>query len=105
MMRPSRLNWGHLRAAVVALSAALLAACAPFLPQSPEPQSLVIPDRISVRSGGRIISISLEDYVTGTILAEVSPVGESDETVARIFQVQAVVARTYAVFELGRHRA
>jgi stage II sporulation protein D len=35
----------------------------------------------------------------------VSPTAESDETVARILQVQAVVARTYAVFELGRHRS
>jgi stage II sporulation protein D len=90
---------------LTAALAAGLAGCAPLAPQSPEPQSIVLPEVVLVRSGGRISAVPLEDYVTASVLSEVSPTAESDETVARILQVQAVVARTYAVFELGRHRS
>jgi stage II sporulation protein D len=98
-LRPAR----FLLPLAVALAAGL-AGCAPLAPQGPKTQSLVLPEVVLVRSGGRVMSVPLEDYVTATVLSEVSPTTESDETVARILQVQAVVARTYAVFELGRHR-
>ena len=58
-----------------------------------------------MRSGGQIVSVPLDDYVAASILSEVSPLGETPDTVARIFQIQAVVARTYAVFSIGRHHA
>ncbi len=47
----------------------------------------------------------IDDYVLASVLAEVSPVEEPDAVVARIFEVQAIVARTYAVSQIGRHRA
>jgi stage II sporulation protein D len=56
-----------------------------------------------VRSAGKVISVDLESYVVDTILAEVSPLNESEEVVAEIFEVQAIVARSYAVTQLGRH--
>ncbi len=63
-----------------------------------------LPQRLHVRTGGRIVSVDLESYVVDTILSEVSPVNESAETVAAILEVQSVVARTYAASRAGRHR-
>ena len=51
----------------------------------------------------RIRRISLEEYVAGSILAEVSLNRFDPATAARVAQVQAIVARTYAVANLGRH--
>jgi stage II sporulation protein D len=104
-MRLSRLGPARFLLPLAAALAAGLAGCAPLAPQAPEPQSIVLPDVVMVRSGGRITPVPLEDYVTASVLSEVSPTAESEETVARVLQVQAVVARTYAVFELGRHRS
>jgi stage II sporulation protein D len=54
--------------------------------------------------GGRIERLSLDDYVRGTVSAEVWVPATEDPAVAeRIFEVQALVARTYAVANLGRH--
>jgi stage II sporulation protein D len=47
--------------------------------------------------------VPLEQYVLGTALSEVSPVGEPPATVERIFEVQAIIARTYAAAHVGRH--
>jgi stage II sporulation protein D len=52
---------------------------------------------------GKVTSVPLDEYVLGAVLAEVTPLGETDETVARVFEVQSIVARTYAVSQLGRH--
>ena len=54
---------------------------------------------------GKIVSVALEDYVAGTALSEITPVGESQATVARAYEVQTIVARSYALAHLGRHRA
>ena len=51
----------------------------------------------------RIRRISLEEYVAGTVLAEVSLNRFDPAIAARVAQVQAIVARTYAVAKLGRH--
>jgi stage II sporulation protein D len=56
-----------------------------------------------VRAGTRIVSVPLEDYVLGSALSEVSPVGQSAEAVDRIFELQAILARTYAAGHRGRH--
>ncbi len=50
------------------------------------------------------MNIPLEDYVLGASLSEVSPVGESAPVTARIFEVQAIIARTYAAAQVGRHK-
>ena len=80
-----------------------LAACT--APNIPTPPSFNLPDRIKVRQGTRTISLPLDEYVLGSILAEVSPIDETPRTVERIFEVQAVIARTYAVAHLGRHHS
>src|SRR5690349_11803680 len=67
------------------------------------PSRVVLPERLLVRTGGKIVSVDLESYVVDTILSEVSPLNESEAVVEGIFEVQAVVARTYAVSRAGRH--
>jgi stage II sporulation protein D len=60
---------------------------------------------VAVRVEGRVRRVPIEDYVLGSVLSEVVPVGEADDVVERIFEVQSVIARSYAVANLGRHRA
>lgn len=79
-----------------------LAACAPA--HTPSPPAFSLPQQIKVRVDGRVRTVPLEEYVLGSVLAEVSPVDETAQTAARIFEVQAVIARTYAVAHLGRHQ-
>lgn len=79
-----------------------LGAC--VAPRTPVPAALAIPETITVRSGGRVLTVPLEDYVLGTALSEVSPVGAPLATAQRIFEMQAILARTYALAKLGRHR-
>jgi stage II sporulation protein D (peptidoglycan lytic transglycosylase) len=94
-----------MKSAVVLALVVTAAACGPLPAQAPGPATLRLPEQVLVRSKGRIVSVPLEDYTLASILSEVSPVGESPASAARIFEVQAVVARTYAVAELGRHRS
>jgi SpoIID/LytB domain protein len=55
---------------------------------------------------GRIVSLDLETYVLGTVAAEAWVRREEDPDVAeRIFEVQALVARTYALANVKRHAA
>ena len=71
----------------------------------PSAPAIALPERVLVRTGGRVTRVALEDYVVAAALSEVTPVGDSQDVVDRIYAVQAVVARTYAVAHLGRHRA
>jgi len=95
---------------IVLASGAAVTSCAP-VPRGtsvvrPAPAAtLSLPERVLVRVAGKVVSVDLESYVADTILSEVSPVGESDDVIARIFEVQAIVARSYAVTEIGRHRS
>ena len=65
-------------------------------PQTPAVPAANVPERVQVRLGGRIVSVPMEEYVLATTLAEVSPVDQSSETTRKIFELQAIVARTYA---------
>jgi len=64
-----------------------------------------VPGAIKVRVAGRVVSVPFEDYVAGTAVSEVTPLNETPQTVARVYDVQTIVARTYALAHLGRHRA
>jgi stage II sporulation protein D len=94
----------HVLAAAAAFAGA--AACGPAR-RSPqlEVATLNVPDTVRVRLAGRIQDMALDDYVSGAVLAEILPVGESDEVAARVYELQSIVARTFAVAQLGRHRA
>lgn len=64
-----------------------------------------LPAALRVRVAGRVVTVAFEDYVLGTALSEVTPVGETVATIDRIYDVQTIVARTYALAHIGRHAA
>ena len=76
------------------------------LPGTPgQPATKVTTIRVQVREGAALVvrDVPLEDYVMTTALSEVHP-DISDEAVAeRMFEVQSVIARTYAISNRGRH--
>src|SRR5262245_60525860 len=92
----------RLAVATAAVAVLLVAACQP--PQLPE-SAIRLPESVTVRTAGHIDTVALEDYVLGSALAEVSPVDQPPGAVERIFEVQAVLARTYAAGHLGKHRS
>lgn len=81
----------------------LAASCAPASPRLPEARSADLPVRLRIQVEGHVSAVSLEQYVLGAALSEVTPVGETEATAARIYEVQSIVARTYAVAQVGRH--
>jgi stage II sporulation protein D len=94
-------------ALLMGVSLIVSAACAGGLPPTSRPgaRTVALPQQIRVRVDGRVRLVRLEEYVAGTALAELSPVGESPETVRRVLEVQSVITRTYALSHLGRHQA
>ncbi len=61
--------------------------------------------RVGVREGNRITirKVPLETYVQAAILSEFAPPSGDPAVVERMFEVQAVIGRTYALAHLGRH--
>jgi len=60
---------------------------------------------LRVRITGRVVSVPVERYVLGAALSEITPTGETAATAARVYEVQAVIARSYALAHRGRHAA
>jgi stage II sporulation protein D len=86
-----------------AMALAVAVACGPRAPRVPGPLPPDTPARVRVQVAGQVVAVSLEQYVLGAALSEVTPVGESEQVAAKIYQVQAIIARTYAAAHLGRH--
>jgi stage II sporulation protein D len=61
--------------------------------------------RVQLKDGTALVvrEISLEAYVTATALSELHPAMGDEAVAARMFEVQAVIARTYALSNRGRH--
>jgi stage II sporulation protein D len=61
--------------------------------------------RVQVKEGSSLVvrEVPLEEYVAGTALSEVHPDIADTAIAERIYEVQAVLARTYAVANRGRH--
>jgi stage II sporulation protein D len=57
------------------------------------------------RGSGRLAWVGLDDYVRDVIVAEIAVAPADGALAERIYQAQAIVARTYAVAVRGRHRA
>lgn len=81
----------------------LTIACAPSTARFPGDLTTGVPARLRVQVAGQIRVVALDDYVLGAALSEVTPVSESDRVVATVYEVQAIIARTYAVAQTGRH--
>lgn len=56
---------------------------------------------VRLRVSNRVVALPVETYVQGVVAGEIGALLDS----AAALQVQAIVARTYAVANLGRHRA
>jgi stage II sporulation protein D len=89
---------------VILAAAGLTSACGAAAVRLPSAARLTAPRQVRVRSAGRVVPVNLEEYALAAALAEVAPVNENPATVARIYEVQAVLARSYAASHLGRHR-
>jgi stage II sporulation protein D len=63
--------------------------------------------RIGVKEGNRVTirKVPFEEYVQGAMLSEFAPAAGDPATVERMLEVQAVIARTYALAHPGRHAA
>lgn len=93
---------------VPAVMAAISAACATAVRPKPLPDPPGgIPEFVRVKpgGGGPARRVALEDYVRATIISEFAPPSGDPALVERMLEVQAVIARTYAVAHLARHRA
>lgn len=91
----------HVGKRLAALVLILTYACAPHRP----PASGGISPRISVRVlvDGRVTTVELDEYVLAAIVSELTPATSDIETAVRMFEVQAIVSRTYAL-SARRHR-
>ena len=85
------------------LAGLLAGACTPTPPRLPGSVTAGVPARLRVRVAGRVAAIPLEEYVLGVALSEVTPTGESAHVATRMYEVQAIIARTYAASHVGRH--
>ena len=91
-----------IRKVSILLALALAAGC--IATTLPAPSSVAAPQTLRVRVAGKVVAVPFEEYVLGSALSEVSPVDESPATIGRVFEVQAILARTYALSHLGKHR-
>jgi stage II sporulation protein D len=97
---------------VILVLSVLFHACAKARPPSttasgapPAPgRQIKVRVRVDERGGGlRVRSLALEDYVAGCVDAEMGRLDIDAASAARIRRVQAVLCRTFAVANLGRH--
>jgi stage II sporulation protein D len=91
---------------LVLVAAVLAAGCAkrPATPRaSPERDTI----RVEVIEHGRRVvrDVPLEDYVAASALSEFAPAAGEPAAVEAMFEVQTVIARTYALAHRGRHAA
>lgn len=92
--------------ALILCAAAWLSRCAarpaaPTVPGPVPPRTL----RVKVGTGqdGAVRVVSMEEYVAGSLLAEVAYHDLGPQAARLMAQVQAIVARTYATASRGRH--
>ncbi len=63
-----------------------------------------LPAHLKVRlDDGSVRTLALEEYVRGTAIAEFAPAAGDEGAVARMLEVQTIIARTYAVSHVARH--
>jgi stage II sporulation protein D (peptidoglycan lytic transglycosylase) len=96
------------RISVTLILTLLLAAC------GASPARVELPDEVQSRPAGitvqvrangtRVVrDVPVEDYVLATILSEVDPPSADQRVLERMYEVQAIISRTYAVAYRGRH--
>lgn len=88
---------------MLAAVAGVTAACGPGRARMPGAIAAPPDVVLQVRVNGRVHAVPLERYVLGAALSEVTPGGEAPAVVTRVYEVQAVIARTYALSHQRRH--
>jgi stage II sporulation protein D len=86
------------------LSVVLAAGCGsrpPITPAPPPPETLRV--QVAVRGVATVHTVALEDYAAAAALSEFAPAAGAPATVERMFELQSIVARTYARAHRGRH--
>lgn len=59
--------------------------------------------QIGLPDGGGVVTLPLERYVIGSVLAEADFRGLDQDSARRVAEVQSILARTYALANAGRH--
>ncbi len=99
--------WMHRTPLVLLLAAGAVQACStpPGRPSLPAAGAAPREIRVGASGSGRVVvrAVPLEEYIEATILSEFAPAGGDATVVERMFEVQAIIARTYAIGHLGRH--
>lgn len=70
---------------------------------SPPSAPLTLRIQVTERAKTSIRTIPLEDYVAAAVISEFAPPAGDAGVMERMFEVQAVVSRTYALAHAGRH--
>ena len=100
-------RWALLALALTAAGCASSTTMRPRVSPSPRPDRAANARvlRVEVVDEGqtRVVTLPLEDYVTGSVLAEVALGALPSAAVIQVARLQAVLARTYAVAHRGRH--
>jgi stage II sporulation protein D len=93
---------------VLAAVAVLTSACGPDV----RPRPIRVPAgavpvalRVKLAPNGPVRRVALEEYVEAAILSEFAPPAGDPALVERMLEVQAVIARTYAVAHRSRHES
>ncbi len=79
---------------------------APPLPPAGQAQPIATASlriRVTDSRGTRIVSIPIDEYVAGCVRAELDPATTRSPAAINIMSVQAIVSRTYALANRGRH--
>ena len=96
-MRPSRSkSW-------LVLMTVVVSACVSPRPRVDPTPPLDTTVQIGLPEGGGVVMLSLEHYVIGSVLAEADFRGLDPDSARRMAEVQSILARTYALANLGRH--
>src|SRR5687767_1694849 len=91
------------RVFVVALVPVITAGCSlPKPAVAPAPPTTGSSLRVQAGDDGGVQRVPLEDYVAVSVVSESAPSGEPS-AVERMFEVQAIVGRSYALASRGRH--
>lgn len=72
------------------------------LPATARDRQVVLRVKVA-EEGNAIRRVPLEDYVQGTIISEVAPPSGDEVVMQGMYEVQAIVARTYAMANRRRH--
>ncbi len=91
------------------LAVLAIGACAPGPASVTLPRQAVKPRpvtlRVQVREGKDLVvhEVPIEEYAAAAALSEIHPDSSDAAAAERVFEVQAIIARTYAMANLGRH--